>query len=227
MNKLPKIIKWTRWIPLFTYVHINLFLALVFILGSQHYDTIRVYTGGYNQYITGSSNYGSRPYNFYSCAFTYDTTLVAFIFMVLSANLISVAVVSGIIQCVRKNHSMGNTIFNIVFSMVYFLFGMIMSGFLAGCCGLDSGIPMVVMGFLQTFAILLPFAYAVFCLVAHFILKKKGINLERPEKVASAPAQPAENKEVAQPQEGVWYCPECGTKNDGAFCAECGTKKPE
>ena len=224
MKKIPKIIKWTRWIPLFMYVHINLLLALVFILGSQHYDRIRVYTGGYNQYITGSSNYSWVPYNFYSCAFEYDTTLVAFIFMVLCANLITVGVVSGVIQLMRKNHSMGNTIFNIVFSSVYFTFGMTMSGFLAGCCELDSGIPMVVMGFLQTLAVAIPFAYGVFCLVMHFILKKKGINLENPE-LAVAKAEPA--AQTNKPEEGVWYCPECGTKNHDLFCSECGTKKPE
>ena len=225
MNKIPKIIRWTRWIPLFMYAHINMFLALVFILGSQHYDRIRVYTGGYSQYVSGSSNYSWVPHNFYSCAFEYDSTLVAFIFMVICANLITVGVVSGVIQLMRKNHSMGNTMFNIIFSFVYFSCGMTMSGFLAGCCELDTGIPMVVMGFLQTLLTMLPFAYGVFCLVMHYILKKKGINLENPQ-LAAPKAEPAKAEE--KPQEGkVWFCPECGTKNHDLFCSECGTKKPE
>ena len=25
----------------------------------------------------------------------------------------------------------------------------------------------------------------------------------------------------------TWFCPECGTKNEGAYCSECGLKKPE
>ncbi|MCR5673653.1 MAG: hypothetical protein K6F87_08075 [Lachnospiraceae bacterium] len=26
--------------------------------------------------------------------------------------------------------------------------------------------------------------------------------------------------------EGTWFCPECGTKNEGRYCSECGLKKP-
>ena len=33
--------------------------------------------------------------------------------------------------------------------------------------------------------------------------------------------------EVPKAEQGTWFCPECGTKNDGAFCSNCGTKKPE
>lgn len=30
-----------------------------------------------------------------------------------------------------------------------------------------------------------------------------------------------------EPEQSVWFCPNCGTKNTGNFCFKCGTKKPE
>ena len=50
---------------------------------------------------------------------------------------------------------------------------------------------------------------------------------EQPAKEQQAepekPAEPAPAPE--KPQE--WICPQCGTKNTGAYCGECGTKRPE
>lgn len=28
-------------------------------------------------------------------------------------------------------------------------------------------------------------------------------------------------------QEGEWFCPNCGSRNNGSFCTKCGTKRPE
>ena len=25
----------------------------------------------------------------------------------------------------------------------------------------------------------------------------------------------------------TWFCPECGTRNNGGYCSECGTEKPD
>ena len=215
MDKLQKVVKYTKWVPLVMYILTNFLLALVFILGSLHYDVIRWQGWAWGNYV-----YKTTPYNFYSCAFTYDSTLVAFIFMVINANLITVADVSGVIQLSRKHISLGNAIFNIVFSGLYFTTGLVMAIFLAACRGLDTGIPMVVMGFFQTFLIVVPLLYGAFVLVVYILLKRNEAKNK-----AAAPVE--EKKEEAKPQEDVWYCPECGTKNDGAFCAECGTKKPE
>ena len=53
-------------------------------------------------------------------------------------------------------------------------------------------------------------------------LFKKSLNGETAPKKAEAP-----KSEELKPVEGTWFCPECGTKNDGAFCSSCGAKKPE
>lgn len=213
MDKLEKVYKYTRWIPLVLFVLTNLLLALVFILGSLHYDYIRWQGWSYGSYI-----HKTTPYNFYSCAFEYDSTLVAFIFMIINANLITVADVAGAIQLSKKTVNLGSAIFNIVFSFIYFTTSLIMSIFLAACCEIDSGIPMYVTAFLQTFLIFAPFAYGVFCLVAYILLKKKAskTNME---------ATPIPNKEKTKADNG-WYCPECGKHNTTEFCDECGTKKP-
>ena len=34
------------------------------------------------------------------------------------------------------------------------------------------------------------------------------------------------SKKPEEPVKMQWFCPECGTKNEGKFCVECGTKKP-
>ena len=48
-------------------------------------------------------------------------------------------------------------------------------------------------------------------------LFKKQLNGEVAPKKAEAP----------KAEQGTWFCPECGAKNDGAFCSSCGAKKPE
>ena len=58
------------------------------------------------------------------------------------------------------------------------------------------------------------------CLVLFILNKtlfKKQLNGEVAPKKAEAP----------KAEQNTWFCPECGTKNDGAFCSNCGTKKPE
>ena len=37
---------------------------------------------------------------------------------------------------------------------------------------------------------------------------------------------PDENKADSDVGTGKWFCPECGTKNEGGYCSECGMKKP-
>lgn len=217
MNKLEKVAKYTKWVPFVMFITVNFFLALVFILGSQHYAYIRWQGWYYGNYV-----YRTTPYNFYSCAFTYDDTLVGFIFMVINANLITVADVSGMIQLFRKKLSLGNAIFNFVFSGLYFITGLVMAIFLATCCHIDTGIPMVVMGFFQTFLIFVPLAYGLFGIVAYILIKRSELK----NKQEPAPAPVEEKKQPLGVEEGVWYCPECGTKNRCAFCSECGTKKP-
>ena len=45
----------------------------------------------------------------------------------------------------------------------------------------------------------------------------------QPQEQAAAPAAGGPR----QKQPGEWFCPECGTLNNGNFCMNCGTKKPE
>ncbi len=43
------------------------------------------------------------------------------------------------------------------------------------------------------------------------------------------PQQDGSQPQVQQPyapQPGVWFCPNCGRRNDGRFCPDCGTVKP-
>ena len=58
------------------------------------------------------------------------------------------------------------------------------------------------------------------CLVLFILNKtlfKKQLNGEAAPKKAETP----------KAEQGTWFCPECGTKNDGDFCSNCGAKKPE
>ncbi len=64
--------------------------------------------------------------------------------------------------------------------------------------------------------------------IVEFVLEKKWV--ERKMAQGDVPEQAAEKKEGETKPESnnneVWFCPECGTKNEGAFCSNCGFKKP-
>lgn len=235
-------------VPMATFITANIFLALVFILGSLHYDYINSH-----YWAWGVEVYERGAYNFYSCAFTYSDTLPGFIFMVINANLITVAVVSGVIQLIRKEFSKANALFNIIFSGILYVFGLAMSIILAANRYLDTGIPMVVMAFFYTFMVLIPLAYGIACLILNNIAtrneaKMAGTNYNLNDEPVSQPQRKVVTNNqwkcpncgsinedafcsecgTKKPQETkVWYCPECGAKNDDMFCSECGTKRPE
>ncbi len=64
--------------------------------------------------------------------------------------------------------------------------------------------------------------------IVEFVLEKKWV--ERKMAQGDVPEQATEKKEGETKPESnnneVWFCPECGTKNEGAFCSNCGFKKP-
>ena len=47
------------------------------------------------------------------------------------------------------------------------------------------------------------------------------------KKVLNGETAPKKEEAPKAEQKSDWFCPECGTKNDGAFCINCGGKKPE
>ncbi len=52
-------------------------------------------------------------------------------------------------------------------------------------------------------------------------------NVKKKEKKADKNArQEQAEQEMAAPQSGKWFCPECGAANTGKFCEDCGAKKP-
>ena len=44
---------------------------------------------------------------------------------------------------------------------------------------------------------------------------------------AVANMQQQKKSEAAPADDGKWFCPSCGSANEGNFCTNCGTKKPE
>ena len=54
-----------------------------------------------------------------------------------------------------------------------------------------------------------------------------GQNGQTAPQQANAPAAPAADAAPAAAAEGDWFCPQCGTKNNGNFCPKCGTPRPQ
>ena len=164
-------------------------------------------------YGTGCYASGKRPGNFYTAAFSYEDTLVGFIFMMINFLLILVVIIVWIIIFVKKKTKQGHFTFLIVFGAIYFTTGLVMSIFVEACRYIDDAVGMSVCGFLGTFAAIGLIVYAI---IAKYKLKK----IDQEPAAVTAGAAPS------QPQ-SFWYCPECGTKNYDTFCSECGTKRPD
>lgn len=170
-----KVLNKMRFIPFLIYIHAWFYIHLCFPLGACNYDMVRYYTGGYHQYVTGSSNYSWKWADFYTCAFTYDVTLVPFIFLIINAILIAVGLVFGIIQLACKQLKIGLLIFNIIFSSLFFTTGLVMSIFMVACSksGSDAGY-MCTMAFFSTFLVTLVFMFSVAAIIVKIVSDRKA-----------------------------------------------------
>ena len=161
MNKVMKL----KFFPTLFFMFITMMLIGMTIGASELYAWV---PQGYC-YGTGCYASGKRPGNFYQAAFSYDDTLVGFIFMMINFVLIVAAIIVWVIILAKKKVKTGYFNFLIVFGAIFFTTGLVMAIFVESCRYIDDAAGMSVCGFFATFAALGLIPYAI---IAKHKLKK-------------------------------------------------------
>ncbi len=206
-------------IPAFVFSFITIMLIGMTIAANELYAWV---PQGYC-YGTGCYLSGKRPGNFYQAAFSYDDTLVGFIFMMINILLVLAGLIVWIIIMIKRNTKRSAFTFLAVFGAVFFTTGLVMSIFVAACNYIDDSAGMIVCGFLGTFAALGFIPYGI-------IARKKAIDDPEVIHVYSCEPEPSENNNPAsEAKPSGWTCPNCGAECEDKFkfCMKCGAKKPE
>lgn len=205
-----------KMIPVFAFVFMTIMMIGMSIAANELYDWV---PQGYC-YGTGCYLGGKRPGNFYQAAFSYDVTLVGFIFMMISTVVLLATIIVWIFILIKKTIKPSQFTFAIVMGSIMSFTMLMMAIFVAACLEIEDAAGMIPCGFLAMLAAVSLIPYSV-------IIRKKIRNGEITADGVMATAGRPSPAPVQSSKEDTWVCPDCGAEVSGKFCIKCGAKRPE